>query len=200
MGSNSLKGWVEVVIFSAAALILSFIPISIGDYSLAWAILPLVFVSLRRGLLQGLFSGALAGILILVFKEGSSDFTENLVTQFGPVAFIGITGFFAKFTQRTLHNKRYSNAAVNIVTASFLGSLLYYVWELIGSVSFAADSLPSESSAYSTYFPIQGISFLITFAVVSIVLLLLAKFAPKIFIPKDTPFLSRKEKSRLLND
>lgn len=196
MGSNNLRGWMEVVIFAVLAMLISFFPISIGGYSLVLAVIPLVFISLRRGLLQGLFAGGLAGILFLLFKEGSPDFSENMVTQFGPLAFIGITGLFAKYTQRTLNNKRYSNAALNIVTASFFGTLLYFVWVIVGALFFA----PEVASNGSNMFEMYGLSFLISFAVTAVVLLLLAKFAPKLFIPRNTAFLSRKEKSRLLND
>lgn len=200
MGSNSLKGWIEVIVFAVVAVILALFPISIGNYGLALGILPLVFISLRRGLLQGLFSGALAGILLLLFKEGSPDFTGNIITQFGPLAFIGISGLFAKFTQRTLNNKRYSNAALNIVTASFFGTLLYYIWMMVGSLFFRTEAPLNESNSFAYYFEMHGVSFLISFAVTAVLLLLLAKVAPKTFIPRDTPFLSRKEKSRLLND
>ena len=200
MGSNSLRGWIEVIVFAALATVLSFFPISIGDYSLVLSIVPLVFISLRRGLLQGLFSSGLAGILFLVFKEGSADLSDNIIMQFAPLAFIGVTGLFAKFTQRTLNNKRYTNAAVNIITGSFFGTLLYFIWMLIGSIFFVGDVPANESSAFSYYFEIYGISFLISLVATALVLLLLARWMPKVFIPRDTRFLSRKEKSRLLND
>lgn len=196
MGSNSLRGWMEVVVFAVVATVISFFPVTIGEYSLVLAGLPLIFISLRRGLLQGLFAGGLAGILFLLFKEGSPDLSENIVTQFGPLAFIGITGLFAKYTQRTLNNKRYSNAALNIVTASFIGMLLYFVWVIVGSLFFTTEVSSNGSNLFSIY----GLSFLLSVVVTAVVLLLLAKFAPKLFIPRDTSFLSRKEKSRLLND
>lgn len=196
MGSNSLRGWMEVVVFAIAATLVSFFPVSVGEYSLVLAGIPLIFISLRRGLLQGLFAGGLAGILFLLFKEGSPDLSENIVTQFSPLAFIGITGLFAKNTQRTLNNKRYSNAALNIITASIIGMLLYFVWMAVGSVFFTTEVASNESNLFNIY----SLSFLLSVVVTAAVLLLLAKFAPKLFIPRDTSFLSRKEKSRLLND
>lgn len=196
MGSNSWKGWVEVIVAAVLALLLSFITLSVGDYRIVLTVLPLVFISLRRGLLQGLFAGALTGIIIYILNYNSEDMLQNVVLHFGPVAFVGISGFFAKFTQRTLNNKRFPNAALNIVTGSFFGTLLYFVWNFIGSVSF--DPAGVNDTGY--YLRIDGVSWLLTFAVTAIVLLILAKVAPKSYIPKDTRFLSRKEKSKLLND
>lgn len=193
MGSSSLKGWIEGIAAAIVALLLTFISLPIGEYTIALAVIPLVFISLRRGLVPGLFASALAGILAYLFTSTGDDVASNIVREFGPLAFVGISGFFAKFTQRTLHNKRFSNAALNITTASFFGAFIYFVWILIDSV------LLNENSIIS-FLQVDGVSFLLTFATTAILLLVLAKTAPKMFVPKDTRFLSRKEKSRLLND
>lgn len=194
MGSTTMKSWLEVLAAAVAAFALSYATILVAqEYSLVLAVLPLVFISLRRGMLPGLLAGMLTGVLALLIKGGSGDLVERAVSSFGPFAFVGIAGLFAKFTQRTLNNKRYPNAALNIVTASFFGSLIYFVWMFIASVFLdrveAADALA-----------IHGISFLLTFSFTAAVLLVLAKVMPKSLVPKDTRFLSRKEKSRLLND
>lgn len=200
MGSINLKSGIEGFVAGLVAFLLTFVPIVLGDYSIAWAIIPIVFISLRRGILQGLFAGLLTGLLVFLIKEGSNDTAENLVVQLAPFAFIGISGLFAKFTQRTLNNKRFPNAALNITTASFFGALFYYLWQLVGHVSFNADIVAEAQSAFSYFLRVDGLSLLMTFVLTAAVLLLAAKVSPKLFIPKNTPFLSRKEKSRLLND
>lgn len=200
MGSNSLRGWIEAILIGVVSYLLLYVPIAVGDSSLTFSVLPILFIGLRRGLLQGFFAGIVAGILALLLMSNSNDLLVNIVSQFGPLAFIGIVGFFAKFTQRTLNNKRYPNAAVNIITASILGTLVFYLWKFVASLSFNAEQVAEGSSAISHYLKIDGLSFAVTLAANAIVLLLLAKFLPKFFIPKDTPFLSRKEKSKLLND
>lgn len=186
MGSMSMKGWIEAIGAALVAFALSFLSIQIGNFSLVLAIIPLVFISLRRGMLQGFGAGVIAGLLVFFFNTEASELLVELMSGFAPLAFIGLSGFFAKFTQRTLNNKRFPNAALNIVTASLLGSLLYFIWIFV--------------SAEAMTIQVAGISFLLTFAVAAVVLVLLAKLAPSSYIPKDTPFLSRKEKSRLLND
>ena len=122
------------------------------------------------------------------------EFT-NLVNQFGPYAFVGIAGFFAKFTQRTLNNKRFPNAALNIITASVLGTVVSFVWVLIGSVS-SDDATLTFTDALKR----EGLSLHSIAGSAILIFLLLAKVLPQVFIPRDTPFLSRKEKSKLLND
>lgn len=184
MGSTSLKSWIEMLVAAGVAVLLAFFSIQISGYTLALAVLPLVYFALRRGIVQGMLASLLAGIIILVMQLGETELSVSLVTFFGPYAFIGLSGLFAKNTQRTLNNKRFKNAALNIVTAAILGSLLFFIWQLI-----ASGNLENEL-----------IGFALTSAAVAIVLLFLAKVAPKLFVPKDTRFLSRKEKSRLLND
>lgn len=200
MGSNNVKAWGEAVLFAVLAFALTYVTIPAGDYAIALAMLPLVFFSLRRGILLGLVAGIVAGVIQFFVASGGSDILENIVTNIAPFAFVGIAGFFAKFTQRTLNNKRFSNAALNIVTASFFGAIVYFVWKLIIDLFFQAAAVPGEGSAFDHYFRQDGMSFLITFAVTAVVLLVVAKVAPKAFIPRDSRFLSRKEKSKLLND
>lgn len=196
MGSNNVKAWGEAVLFAVLAFALTYVTIPAGDYAIALAMLPLVFFSLRRGILLGLVAGIVAGVIQFFVASGGSDILENIVTNIAPFAFVGIAGFFAKFTQRTLNNKRFSNAALNIVTASFFGAIVYFVWKLIIDLFFQETAVP----AFDHYFRQDGMSFLITFAVTAVVLLVVAKVAPKAFIPRDSRFLSRKEKSKLLND
>ena len=184
MGSTSLKSWIEMLVAAGVAVLLAFFSIQISGYTLALAVLPLVYFALRRGIVQGMLASLLAGIIILVMQLGETELSVSLVTFFGPYAFIGLSGLFAKNTQRTLNNKRFKNAALNIVTAAIFGSLLFFIWQFI-----ASGTLENEM-----------IGFALTSAAVAIVLLLLAKVAPNLFVPKDTRFLSRKEKSRLLND
>ena len=128
------------------------------------------------------------------------DVAADILTQAAPFVFVGIAGFFAKFTQRTLNNKRFPNAALNIVTASFFGTLVYFVWALISDIFLSEEAVPAGVSAFAHFLPGQALSFAATFGVSAVVLVLIAKFAPKAYIPKGSRFLSRKEKSKLLND
>lgn len=184
MGSTSVKGWVEVLGATIAAVLLSIVTFQLSGYLIVLAVLPLVFISLRRGVIQGMAASVLTGVIILLMHLNATEVIDGFVTYFGPYAFIGLSGLFARNTQRTLNNKRFSNAALNIVTASLLGSLLFFLWLLIDSGEFVNELI--------------GLG--ITAGVAAIVLLLVAKVAPKLYIPKDTPFISRKERSRLLND
>ena len=194
MGSASLKAWIEGIIAAGLAIGLLFLPITVGDSQFVLSILPILFISLRRGMLQGFFAGIVTAI-VAVFLNGNADLITNLVNQFGPYAFVGIAGFFAKFTQRTLNNKRFPNAALNIITASVLGTVVSFVWVLIGSVS-SDDATLTFTDALKR----EGLSFLLIAGAAILIFLLLAKVLPQVFIPRDTPFLSRKEKSKLLND
>jgi len=200
MGSNSMKSWIEAALFAVLAIALAYVAVPVGEYEIVIALLPLLFVSLRRGMLLGLVSGALAGIGLFALKSQGADLAADVLNQAASFVFVGIAGFFAKFTQRTLNNKRFPNAALNIVTASFFGTLIYFVWALLSDMVSNEEAIPEGISAFAHFLPGQALSFAATFAASAVVLLLIAKFAPKAYIPKDSRFLSRKEKSKLLND
>lgn len=184
MGSTSIKNWLEIFLAAVVAVILTFIPIVVGEFQITLAILPLIYFGLRRGLAQGLAASLLTGVAMLALYLGQADFASVFVSKVGPYAFVGVTGLFARNTQRTLNNKRFPNAALNIITASIIGAGLLIIWQLL--------SLGDSNSVL--------VSGILTFVISSIVLMLVARVNPKLYIPKDTPFLSRKEKSRLLND
>lgn len=184
MGSTSLKNWMEILLAAAIAFLLTLIPIVIGEFQITLAILPLIYFGLRRGLAKGLAASLLAGVALLALHQGQSNFTTVFVTHVGPYAFIGITGLFASNTQRTLNNKRFPNAALNIITATTIATILLVIWQLLAQRD-------TENIL---------ISGVLTLVANAIILMLVARFSPKAYIPKDTPFLSRKEKSKLLND
>ncbi|MGA9519547.1 MAG: energy-coupled thiamine transporter ThiT [Trichococcus sp.] len=200
MGSNSTKAWIEAALFAVLAIALAYVAMPLGEYTIVFALLPLLFVSLRRGILLGLVSGTVTGLALFMLKGEGTDVAADILTQAAPFVFVGIAGFFAKFTQRTLNNKRFPNAALNIVTASFFGTLVYFVWALISDIFLSEEAVPAGVSAFAHFLPGQALSFAATFAVSAVVLVLIAKFAPKAYIPKGSRFLSRKEKSKLLND
>jgi len=200
MGSNSTKAWIEAALFAVLAIALAYVAMPFGEYTIVFALLPLLFISLRRGILLGLVSGTLTGLALFALKGEGTDVAADILTQAAPFVFVGIAGFFAKFTQRTLNNKRFPNAALNIVTASFFGTLVYFAWALISDIFLSEEAVPADVSAFAHFLPGQALSFAATFAVSAVVLVLIAKFAPKAYIPKGSRFLSRKEKSKLLND
>lgn len=200
MGSNSTKAWIEAALFAVLAIALAYVTMPVGEYTIVFALLPLLFISLRRGILLGLVSGTLTGLALFALKGDGTDVAADILTQAAPFVFVGIAGFFAKFTQRTLNNKRFPNAALNILTASFFGTLVYFVWALLSDIFSSEEAVPAGVSAFAHFLPGQALSFAATFAVSAVILLLIAKIAPKAYIPKDSRFLSRKEKSKLLND
>ena len=67
MQNEKLRVYLEGTLFAAIAMILSMIPTGIGSsYSISLGTIPLTFFAIRRGMLPGLFSGFLRGILHVV--------------------------------------------------------------------------------------------------------------------------------------
>ena len=102
---------------------------------------------------------------------------------------------FAKYTQKTLNNRRLSSTYLNIVTASLLVSLVYFAlrYVVIPMVLPAVDGLALNQ------LPLWG-GWLATTAIAAVVLILMARINQSLIIPKRSKYLSRKETSSLLND
>lgn len=152
---------------------------------------PLIWLGLRYGGAAAIVASALSGIGISFLQGHTSSVQQFFLLGVLPLLVSGVAGFFAKYTQKTLNNRRLSSTYLNIVTATLCVTVGYYglrFWImplLLGSARGNSQTL---------------IGCGVTFAIIAIILCLCAKFAPKTIIPKRSKYLSRKETSILLND
>ncbi|MGX7141318.1 energy-coupled thiamine transporter ThiT [Facklamia languida] len=163
-------------------------------YPMAVGLLPLVWLALRYGVASGIMVGALTGLILMALSQ-PSDWVAAFLVKAVPWLGVGLAGLFAKYTQKTLNNKRYSSTYLNIWTGSLLTVLVFY---LLGRwlLPWLLDQ--------EVQVPVQSLNFwlgaLVTWLVISLILSLLARFQPRGLIPRRTRYLSRKETSSLLND
>lgn len=166
----------------------------IFGYDLGLSLLPIVWLALRYGPPSGIIGGAGAG-LITGLLAGTGDWSVIILYYTLPMMFAGIAGLFAKYTQKTLNNRRYSSTYLNIFTGSLLASLAYYLLKY----GLAPYTLGHTEDVAVTD-PDFWISLAAGWVLISLILSLMAKFNPSTLIPKRTKYLSRKETSSLLND
>ncbi|MCW6653152.1 energy-coupled thiamine transporter ThiT [Aerococcaceae bacterium NML210727] len=158
---------------------------------MALSLLPLIWLALRYSGATAVIAGAVASLTGGLILYGLAEPLKLIVLAILPVLVVGVAGFFAKYTQKTLNNRRLSSTYLNIVTATVLVAILYYAIRF--GISPLALGMPATLVA-------QWLGVLVTIVVISIVLCVGAKLNAKLIIPKRSKYLSRKETSILLND
>lgn len=167
---------------------------SAGVY-LGIMVLPIVWIALRYGIPTGIVVGALTGLIYGLIAHQFDNWIALFVGEVLGLTLVGLAGLFAKYTQKTLNNLRLSSTYLNIVTASLLAVLIYY------TAKFWLVSLFTGQLGLLNFGNIQfWISLVVTWAIVSAVIILIARLKPDLIIPARSRFLSRKETSSLLND
>lgn len=162
---------------------------------LAIFLLPLVWCALRHGAAAGVISGAITGLLIGLLEFGYVEWLNVILYSIIPVLTVGLAGFFAKYTQKTLNNRRYSSTYLNIFTASFLTTIGYYFLRYVLVPIGLNESSPLELRTSGFW-----LSMALTWLVTAAILALMARSNSKLLIPARTKYLSRHETSSLLND
>lgn len=157
----------------------------------------MVFYSFRRGSTAGFIAGGVLG-LVIGYLQVENIQTEWMVVLASVIqtAMVGLSGKFARNLQRTLFNRRMSSVYLNLITGTVLTYLAFFVLKFV----FNQYVLAPGEIADSAYAMTMGISFLGNLALALVILVIILNVSAKYWIPKNTPYISRKERSRLLND
>lgn len=207
MNRRSRQLIIDAMIAIILSTILTFVTYSLG-YHLSlmmlffeWGIIPIIWFSFRQGPVAAVLTAAIQGLisgLIIWYTDGfehASLFMFLILGQVLPYISLSVAGFFAKYTQKTLNNRRYSSTYLNIVTGTTLAVLAYYFirFALIPWVFRYASELNVLDGGF-------WLSAVIIAALTFVVLCLMARLKAQTIIPKRSKYLSRKETSSLLND
>ena len=149
--------------------------------TLAIGLVPLIWLGLRHGSATAIVFAAIAGAINLILSRPEWDWITKILTEVTPLLAAGIAGLFAKYTQKTLNNRRLS---------SIYFALRYVVIPMV---------LPAVDGLALNQLPLWG-GWLATTVIAAVVLILMARINQSLIIPKRSKYLSRKETSRLLND
>lgn len=164
-------------------------------FPLALGLLPLVWLGLRYSGAAALVFGTLSGLLLSMFNWGWGSLVDGLLWELVPLMAVGVAGFFAKYTHKTLNNRRYASTYLNIGTASLLVSILYFVLKFVLS-----SQLMTPLAPYTLDLSKLLLGIVLTSVLMASILIGTARMNYKLIIPRRSPYLSRKETSRLLND
>ncbi|MFV8291752.1 energy-coupled thiamine transporter ThiT [Aerococcus viridans] len=198
--SQKLVVWVEGLLFVILALLIeSIFPETITSYNITVAIslTLLVFYSYRRGSIAGYIAGAVLGAVVGYLQvENVQTEWMVLVASAIQAAMVGLSGKFARNLQRTLFNRRMSSVYLNLITGTMMTFAAFFILKFI----FNQYVLNVGQVADGTYAMSMLWSFLANLALALVILVIILNVSSKFWIPKNTPYISRKERSRLLND
>ncbi|ALS00995.1 energy-coupled thiamine transporter ThiT [Enterococcus silesiacus] len=180
-----LQIWIEGTIVAAIAMVLSLIPTSIGSsFSVSLGMIPITLYALRRGTKAGFFSAFIWGLLHFplaqVYYLMPAQVIIEYILAFG---FAGFAGVYSHQLQQAISNKEYGKSSRIIIYASFFGMLMRYFWHFIAGVIFWGSFAMWGMNPWLFSFVMNGLSGITTAITTSIVLLLLLKINPKLFIP-----------------
>ncbi|KAA9300787.1 MULTISPECIES: energy-coupled thiamine transporter ThiT [Aerococcus] len=178
-----------------AGLLQLVFPAELGEtgLSLEMGLVLILFYAFRRGPLPACLAGALVGLIQLYqVPDALTNWPHSLALVLASAA-VGLAGLFARNLQRTLHNRRMSSVYLNLVTGSFIGVLCYFICRFI-------DQALVQGAALAEAFRSNGLSFLLNLGIALAILVVTLNVSAKYFIPRYTKYISRKERSRLLND
>lgn len=166
-----------------------------GQFTLALKFMPLVWVGIRHGGATAVVASVIASLgLWLVISPVSDNPLLNFLLATVPLLATGITEFFARNTQKTLNNRRYSSTYLNIWTASLLGLGIGFLLEAALSVVLL-DQEWQQVLAMNHW-----TNLLLSVLLTGIILTGIARYFPHWIIPKRSKYLSRIETSSLFND
>jgi len=190
-----LRVWIEGTIVAAMATALSFIPIQTANstFDLSLGLVPLVLYSYRRGLLPGLLSGLIWGILNILLGTAMKNFISvpQIIFEY-PFAFTfgGMGGIFATKIQNALTAKKSNKAVLYVVLGGILAVFSRFFWHFWAGVFVWGIYAPKGMSPYWYSFVVNGVSALANMIYVGVVLGLLIKAAPQLFIPKKSQYMT----------
>ena len=185
----------------------------------AMSALPVVILAIRRcwrvGLLAAIMTHLLARLIIagMLLFNGLDGWEVNaMMTQllFNPGLLLtaviqsfawAIPGFFARNIHRTLNNRRWQSVWLNVVTATALFAAMRFLghWLTALLASKMGQSFGQEVFVFG-FHELVWLMPVIVWIVYAAILMLLAKVAPKVLLTAKSPFLTSKERSKLLND
>lgn len=189
-------GIIVIALSSLLGIFLVFSIIPQQGHAVALGLLPIIWGALRYGTAFAALVGTIAGVIIGGFSHNWQNILAQIVSYVLAYALAGaLAGLFAKYTQKTLNNARYKSTYLNIVTASLLTSLAYY---LVHSfiAPYALGTLEVNPFMQGGFYLAIGLTALLAI----IALIAMARSNKSLLIPKGTKYLTRKETSSLLND
>lgn len=197
MKNSRIRMLVEIALFAAVAFVLDLLIPSIGHgIKITVKMLPIIFLSLRWGLLPGMAGGLIWGLLQIITGEAYILSAPQVIIEY-VIAFssIGVAGLFHKKMQRTLADpsSKKSDQAMVAAMALITGSFARYIWHMIAGYVFWSENIESPTAAMANTITINGLGFITETVTCLVVLLLITGYYRQLFYnPQSVKELRKK--------
>jgi thiamine transporter len=182
----ALQVWIEGTMFAALAMVLTFIPTSIGSsFSVSLGMIPITLFALRRGTKAGFFAAFIWGLLHFPLAQVYYLTPVQVIIEYIlAFAFAGFAGMFSDKLQEAVKEGAFRKSSLLICYATFFGTLMRYFWHFIAGVIFWGSFALWGMNPWLFSFVMNGLSGLATAIVTAIALIVLLKINPKLFLPE----------------
>lgn len=186
MNNDRLRVWIEGTIFAALAIVLSMIPTNIGTgFTVSLGMIPLTLFAFRHGFLAASAAGFLWGILH--FLMGTASILHPLqgfIEYFIAFAFVGFAGVVKRPLLSAFENNNRVKQYQFIVIGTIIGTIARFFWHFVAGYYFWGSYAPEGMNPLWYSFIANGGSALATGIATSIVLVIIAKTTPTLFLKK----------------
>ena len=188
--NKNLRVWIEGTSIAAMGMALSYIPIQTANAALdlSLGLVPLVLYSYRRGALPGMTAGFVWGLLNIVLGSAMKNFISvpQIIFEY-PFAFAfgGLGGLLGAKVRLSLQQGQQRKTMLYIILGAVVACLSRWFWHFWAGVFVWGAYAPPTMSPWLYSFTVNGASALGNVVYVAVVLVILAKVAPRLFIPKE---------------
>jgi thiamine transporter len=177
---HSVTILVEIAVIAAVAFALSYIPIQTANAAIdiSLGLIPLAILAFRRGVLPAVTAGFIWGLLSIISGKAFILTAVQVIIEY-PVAFAfgGFVGIFSHQVKTKRNNLPW------LVASIFIGVITRWFWHFIAGVIFWGSYAPKGMSPYWYSFVLNGTSALANAILLSIILVVLVKKAPRLLNP-----------------
>lgn len=177
MGKMRLQTMIEVAICAAMSMVLDLLPsIKIGtSISISFAMVPVLLVALRGGVLAGMASGLLWGLLqIWTGDAWIATPLQGFIEYVIAFSCVGFAGLFSGTVKRSALKGQKKEMLVWAVAAIFVGGTARYFWHFIaGMVFFKAAAKKAGKAPFLFSLSVNGTAWFFSTLVCSIVMVLI---------------------------
>lgn len=187
MRNKNFSVWIEGTIIAALAIVLSLIPTNIGpSFTVSLGAIPLTLYAFRRGFVPAVYAGFLWGILHFVVGNAYIlSPLQGFIEYFIAFAFAGVAGLFASSIQKAWQMDSVVKINLLIIAGTFAGTMSRFFWHFIAGYFYWGSYAPEGMSVFWYAFVTQILSGAITAVFASVVLMIVYKTAPKLYMTQN---------------
>ena len=138
MNNKKILMMMEIAIFASIGLVLDQISFKIvpNGGSVSLVMLPIILIAIRWGIVAGLTSGLLLGVMQAMFGGYIIHWAQGLLDYAVAFTVVGFAGLMKPFVERALKAQNHVHVFVYFVIASLIGGMLRFVAHLLAGVIF----------------------------------------------------------------